>query len=144
MVPRIALLVSLAAVLAGFTAPKLPSGSRGVYRFDKVIATSSKTQDGAVFSLTLGFAKNAFPSSDTHRDRAQRILSRIEQGLAREDLTGVEITVARVYSMTREIALNVVVDDSARADEVRDRLVQALSKIAGVSFAGETGQVKVE
>lgn len=151
MVLRIALVAGFAFSLqafAGFTPPKLPRESRGVYSLEPVnTGAGFQTQSGGIFSLTIGFRRNALTKIDkghSHRDRAQEIVDKLSSRLANLKLDDVQITVGKLYATTRELIVNVHVDNPDRTEAVRAQLTEFLSKMPGVLFVGAPTTMKVE
>ncbi|MBI3544225.1 MAG: hypothetical protein HY075_13225, partial [Deltaproteobacteria bacterium] len=69
---------------------------------------------------------------------------RIEAALAGHEPGGVEVSVERIYVSTREVVVNVSVDDTDRLEAVREEVVGALKSMPGLAFVGAPGRVKVE
>lgn len=135
-------------MFTGFKAPKIPRESRGIYSFEPVNGgTGFQTQSGGIFSLTVGFTRGAIASSapgNSNHDRAQEIVDKLADRLSRLRIPNAEITVGKLYATTREIIINVRVEDAGQTDSVRSQLTKHLSRTPGVAFVGAPGVIRIE
>ena len=148
LLPRIALTLLFILAFAGFRTPNLPQDSRGVYNLEPVTSGAGyKTQTGGLFSLTVGLKKNSLGVNEKktrHRDRAQMMIKKLEKHLEKFSGEGVDITVGRIYTNTREIILNIQLEDPDKVDAVRTELISLLQKLPGVLFVGQPASLEVE
>lgn len=155
MWPRIGLYTLFFFVACGFAPPTLPPEASAIYHFESPIAANApmvKTLSGGVFALSMGFKRDKLQSEGlSHRDRAQALIDRVsgplqtyERSLGGAKKSGVTITLASVYGSTGELILNVEVRDASRAEQVQAELIQALSAIPGVLFAGPLGKANID
>lgn len=110
MVLRIALIVCFCLVFLGASSPSKVSG---------------------VFSVTVGLKKKL-----EHEFTGEELAQELTQRLLQFTMPDARISIARIYITTREVILNVRVDDVARLSTIRSSLIAFLATSPDVSFAG--------
>ena len=146
MVQRIALIALIFLITTGFTRPLL-SGSEGreIYYFEPISMPDGlvfASQSGTVFSVSIGFKSSPFfdENHHNHKLKAEKILDLLSE----IRLPDADITVAKIYVTTREVILNVRVEDARAAEKTRSNIIQVLKRSPAVVFAGSSKQLKLQ